>query len=549
MKRAISAALLTLVASSTIFCQDRKSAPEKPKLIVEIVVAQMRFDYIDRYWAKFRDDGFKKLVGDGTYCKNARFNYLLTQSYPGLATISTGANPAVHGIIANRWYSRASGSDVAAVADDKVSTVGGSYWQGMASAKNLIISTFADELCLSNPSSKVIGIALDAGSAILATGHNAKGVFWLDTEKGGWISSSYYCESLPSWVDTLNSKKLSKLYVEKQWKAINPIGSYEEADTASIKSPTLKERTINKLKSIADGVLGIEKKNTSDYNSLLETPYGNLYTKDMAIAAIDGEGLGKDEHTDFISVVFSANRQIGSKYGPHSLEMEDTYLKLDGEIAHLLNFINHTVGVENVLVVLTSDQGIASTPDFLSKSKIPGGYFNSLLAYTLLNSYLGAIYGQGNWVLSYSEKQIFLNRKLIEESKLSIRDFQQRVADFMIEFRGVAGSTTAHTLQTTSFSNGIMEKFQNSFNQRRSGDVMINLEPGWVEEGRGVTGANSPYDYDTHVPLVLYGWKMKRKVVLAPVDMIDIAPTLSTLTGITWPNGAMGKPIQDIIEM
>lgn len=509
----------------------------------------MRFDYISRYWDKFGNEGFRTLVSDGTYCKNARYNYLLTQSYPGLATISTGANPSTHGIIANKWYSRVNNEEILATADAKASTVGGSFSQGICSAKNLVTSTFPDELLLSNPNSKIVGIALDASSAILSTGHNANGVFWLDTEKGGWVSSSYFCDSLPNWVDTLNSKGLAKLYTEKEWKAIKPIATYEEADTASIKSPDIKERIVKKLKSIVEGILKMGNKDNPDFTSLLETPYGNLYTKDMAIAAIDGEGLGKDDNTDFLSVVFSANRKIGSKYGPHSIEMEDTYLKLDQEIAHLLRFINLTVGKENALIILTSDQGIASTPDFLTKSKIPGGYFNTLLASTLLNSYLGAIYGQGKWVVSYSEKQIYLNRRLIENSNLNMRDFQQKVADFMVEFSGVSNSTTAYTLQTTNFNSGVMMKFQNSFNQRRSGDVIINLEPGWVEEDKGVSSANSPYDYDTHVPLIMYGWKTKRKTILTPIDMIDIAPTLSTLMGITWPNGAMGSPIREIVEI
>lgn len=538
--------VLGLIETST--AQLNRSIPsEKPKLIVQVVVSQMRFDYISRYWDKFGDNGFKLLVNEGTYCRNARYNYLLTQAYPGLATIATGTNPSVHGIIADKWFNRNTGNEVEATADDKVNTVGGSFFSGKYSAKNLVTSTFGDELKLNNANSKVVSIALDAGSAILLGGHSANGMYWFDTEKGLWVSSSYYTDALPAWVDTFNSKGFAKLYTDREWKALQPIQKYEEADTAAVKSVEKKKSLAEKLKGMMDGIIGKPQPKT-DFKVLLENPYGNLLTKDLAIAAVVGENLGADEHPDLLCITFSANRFIGGKFGPHSIEMEDTYLRLDRELAHFLEFINSTVGKENCLFILTSDQGVASTPDYLEKSKIPGGYFDPKKAMILLGSYLNALYGQGNWITGYHDKQIYLNRKLIEDSNLNLADFQQKVADFMLEFSGVSNSTTAHNLQNGNFANGIMVKFQNSYNQRRSGDVIINLEPGWVERNGKVTSANSPYDYDSHVPLIFYGWKAKRKSVLNPVYINDLAPTLSILLGITWPNGATGTPIKEMIE-
>jgi len=536
-----------LITYSTTAQLNRSIPSEKPKLIVEVVVSQMRFDYINRYWDKFGESGFKLLVNEGTFCRNARFNYLLTQAYPGLATISTGSNPSVHGIISDKWYNRSKGVEVNATADEKVNTVGGSFFSGKHSARNLVTSTLGDELKLNNPKSKVVSIALDAGSAILLGGHCGDGMYWFDTEKGLWVSSSYYTEGLPAWLDTFNSKGFAKIYAEREWRALNPIQNYEEADTANVVSAEKKKSLIVKISSMMDGIIGKPKPKT-DFTTLLETPYGNLLTKDLAIAAIVGENLGNDEFTDLLCVTFSANRYIGGKFGPHSIEMEDTYLRLDKEIAHFLGFLSSAVGKENYLIVITSDQGVASTPDFLDKSKIPGGYFDPKKAMILLGSYLNALYGQGNWIIGYHDKQIYLNRKLIEDSNLKLAEFQQKVADFMLEFSGVANSTTAHNLQNGNFANGIMVKFQNSFNQRRSGDVIINLEPGWVEQNGTVASANSPYDYDTHVPLIFYGWKAKRKSVLTPVSMTDIAPTLSTLLGITWPNGTTGTPIREMLE-
>ena len=507
----------------------------------------MRYDYLQRYSSKFSDDGFMHLVNEGAFCRNARYNFLLTQSLPGIATVSTGAMPSVHGIVSNKWYSRISGQSVDAIADEKVTTVGGSYLNGKFSPRNLITSTLGDELRMVDPRSKVVGVSLDPASAIISSGHNANGVYWMDLERGKWISNSFYMDILPQWVDSLNAKGFADLYLNRDWNLSNPLNSYFEADTSTIKQHQAKKRIADKLRRLVSGII-LAKKPTRDYSLLLETPYGNNYVKDFAIAAIVGENLGKDDHTDLITITFTPTRFIGQKYGPHSIEMEDTYLRLDREMAHFISFLNTEIGKHNYLLVLTSDQGVAATPEHLEKSKIPGGYFDPRQATTLLGSYLNISYGTGNWVLGYHEKQLFLNRRLIEDSNLNLSDVQERVANFMLQFTGVANAITAHNLQSSNFTSGIFEKFQNSFNQRRSGDVIINLEPGWVERNGNVTSANSPYSYDAHVPLIWYGWRMKRRQILNPVDMADIAPTLSTLIGISWPNGATGKPIKEIIE-
>jgi arylsulfatase A-like enzyme len=314
-----------------------------------------------------------------------------------------------------------------------------------------------------------------------------------------------------------------------------------------VKESTVKNRITDKLKRLVEGIIE-PKKTVKDYSTFHNNPFGNIYTKDFAIAAIIGENLGKDDHTDLLTVTFTSNRNIGQKFGPHSIEMEDAFLRLDKEIGHFIAFLNSEIGRHNYLLIFTSDQGVASTPEHLEKSKIPGGYFDPRQAMALLSSYLNVVYGVSNWVSGYHEKQIFLNRRLIEDSNINIGDFQEKVANFMLQFTGVANAASGQTLQTGNFTSGVFEKFQNSYNQRRSGDVIINLEPGWVERNGNVTSANSSYSYDTHVPLIWYGWKMKRRQILTPVNMSDIAPTVSTLIGISWPNGATGKPIREIID-
>lgn len=532
----------------TLSSQDHLNIPsERPKIIVQIVVSQMRFDYLHRYAEKFGSEGFNMLTADGAVCRNARYNYILTQSMPGMATIATGTNPSIHGIVSNKWYSRSNNQEVDAIADEKLTTIGGSFFSGKFSPKNLVTSTLGDELRSFDARSKVIGVSMEAGSAILSSGHNANGAFWFDTERGKFVSSSHYMQALPAWADTFNIKGFSDLYLNRDWILLNPVNRYAEADTAMIKEPQDRKRISDKLKRMLQGLVA-PKKQTKDYTPLLENPYGNNLLKDFAVAAIIGEGLGKDVHTDLLTITFTPNRLIGLKYGPHSIEMEDTYLRLDAELAHLIGFLNYEVGRHNYLLVLTSDQGVAATPQHLEKTKVPSGYFEPQQAMVLLSSYLNVVYGTGSWVSGYHEKQIFLNRRLIEDSNIPIDAFQHRVANFMLQFTGVANAVTAQTLQSSNFTSGLFQKFQNSYNQRRSGDIIINFEPGWVERNGSVTSAGSPYNYDTHVPLIWYGWKMKRRQILTPVNMSDIAPTIATLIGTSWPNGATGTPIKEIIE-
>jgi predicted AlkP superfamily pyrophosphatase or phosphodiesterase len=549
MRNRITVVFVTILCcASLVKAQSHMNIPsERPKLIVQIVVSQMRFDYLHRYSDKFGAEGFNMLVADGASCRNARYNYILTQSMPGLATIATGTNPSVHGIVSNKWYSRSNNLEVDALADDKMTTVGGSFFAGKFSPKNLVTSTLGDELRSFDARSKVVGVSMEAASAILSSGHNANGAFWFDSERGKFISSSHYMQVLPAWADTFNTKGFADLYLNRDWSLLNPVNRYAEADTAMIKEPQAKKRIGEKLKRMFQGLVSA-KKQTKDYTPLLENPFGNNLTKDFAIAAIIGEGLGKDEHTDFLTITFTPNKVIGLKNGPHSIEVEDTYLRLDAELAHFIAFLNTEIGRHNYLLILTSDQGVAATPEHLEKTKVPGGYFEPRQAMVLLGSYLNVVYGTGNWVSGYHEKQIYLNQRLIEDSNIPIDAFQQRVANFMLQFTGVANAVTAQTLQSSNFTSGLFQKFQNSYNQRRSGDIIINLEPGWVERNGSITSAGSPYNYDTHVPLIWYGWKMKRRQILTPINMSDIAPTIATLIGTSWPNGATGTPIKEIIE-
>lgn len=525
----------------------KKIPPDKPKLIVGIVLGQMRYDYIFRYWDKMGEGGFKRLVNEGTFCKNAHYNYLYTQTCPGYATISTGAMPSVHGIVADQWFDRLKNKTVVCTEDDLYKTTGGSYDEGRRSPLQLLSSTIGDELRISNNfKSKVISVSLDAEAAVLSAGHSASGAYWYDKENGNWITSSYYADSLPAWVLTFNQKKLPDIYLAHQWETLLPISVYTE----SLPDDNELEVGINKQKTFPYNLALLSKRSNGkkNYELLKYTPYGNNYTKDFALSAIVEENLGKHENPDLLLIGFSSSEYIGKLYGANSVEMEDIFLRMDKDLEHFLSFIDENIGFENTLLFLTSDHGIASIPKYLAENGIPSGIFNQEQAMALLESYLNVVFGKGDWIKLYSNQEIYLNQNLIEDSKLNLEAFQTTVAQFMVQFSGVANTMTTTTLQKSNFTSGIFNKMQNSYNQKRTGDVILNLEPGWIDKSDNATLPNSSYSYDAHVPLIWYGWKIPRKTIYQPVDITTIAPTIAGFLDILSPNGSYATPMMEMIQ-
>jgi predicted AlkP superfamily pyrophosphatase or phosphodiesterase len=544
----LSVVLANLLVINSFFAQNNTRIPsEKPKLIVGIVISQMRYDYIYRYWNKFEENGFRKLITRGTFCKNTSFNYLLSQEGVGHSTIAAGTLPANHGIVSKQWYLNLQDKIVQNIEDDKHNTIGGSYEEGKYSPKNLLCTTYSDELRLSNNlKSKVIGISLNAAPAILSSGHTANMAYWLDTKSGNFVTSTYYADSLPLWVNDFNNKRFPDTYLEREWNTLLPVNEYTE----SLPDDNKYELGIKGCKTFPYNLPKLVniKNRIKDYNILKSTPFGNSLVKDFAISVIVNENLGKDEYTDIITVSFTATENIGNLFGPNSVEVEDAFLRLDKELAHFLNFIDTSIGKENVLIYLTSDHGVAPIPDYLDDHKIPAGYFNQYGAISLLKSALDNVYGKGDWIKAYNSQQIYLNRILIEDARIPLSEFQNYVAQFILQFSGVANTVTSTTLQTTNFTSGIFRKIQNGFNQKRSGDVIINLKAGWIEKGDGLSNHNSSYAYDSRIPLIWYGWKIGRGTVLRPVDIIDIAPTISTFLNISYPNACTGNPILELTQ-
>ena len=538
----ITSFILTFCINS--FSQNPTVPSEKPKLIIGIVVSEMRYDYLTRYWDKFGDGGFKRLINGGTYCKNAHHDYLISESGEGLATIATGAYPDVHGIVSDYWYDRLKDKITFCVSDEKVSSTGGAFEQGRYSPVSMLTSTLSDQARVAGQfKPKVISISLDPRAAVLSGGHAANGAYWFDTERGKWISSSYYADSLPVWVDDFNSKGFPELYLQRFWEPLLPLESY----TASLPDDNIYESGFSGKKVFPYDLnkMTMIKKGQRDFNMLRYTPFGNSLTKDFAVASLVQEELGKDDDTDWLQIAFSATGYLGDKFSSGSAEIQDTYLRLDQDIEHFLNFLDEQVGMKNVLIYLTADNAMADDPAFLTAQGLPAGYFNYNSAMSLLGTYLNLIYGKGDWIRFYYAQQIYLNRDLIENSKLSLPEFQNVVAAFMIQFEGVSNTLTSTNLMTNNYTRGFFEKIQKSYSQKRSGDILLHLSPGWTEKGIDKQYSSS-FRYDTHVPLIWYGWKIKRTSIFRPVSVTDIMPTIAVFLDIPRSGGLEGNLIEEL---
>ncbi|MCC9135864.1 alkaline phosphatase PafA [Pontibacter silvestris] len=520
----------------------------RPKLVVGIVVDQMRYDYLFRYWDKYGDNGFRKLVRNGFNFKNTQYSYVPTYTGPGHSSIYTGSVPALNGIIGNNWYDRKSGKVVYCTDDNSVSTVGSTSTAGQMSPENLLVTTITDELRLgTNMGAKVIGVALKDRGSILPAGHLANGAYWFDSPSGNWITSTYYTQQLPQWAHEFNSQKYPDQYLSQPWTTLLPIEQYTESTGDDV--PWEENFSGEERPVFPHNVPALRGK---DYEIIRSVPAGNQLTKEFALAALRGENLGKGNQTDFLAVSFSSTDYVGHRFGPNSVEAEDIFLRLDQDLADLINQVEQEVGVGNVLFFLTADHGAAHSPAFLKEKHVPAGVAASNIMTDSLNQYLNKMYGNGKWVERYINQQVYLNRALVDARKLNLEEVQQKVATYVLRFEGVSRAVTASALQATSWGQGMMARVENGYNAQRSGDVIVLLQPGWFEgyggkEPKGTTHG-SYSNYDTHVPLLWYGWNVKPGESSVEVEVADIAPTIASWLYIQEPNGSVGRPLQELMK-
>ncbi|MGA1978772.1 MAG: alkaline phosphatase family protein [Bacteroidales bacterium] len=537
-----------LFASTGLYCQNAYIPPEKPRLVIGIVVEELRYDQVEKFRNRFAEDGIRRLLNEGTYFQNASYQYILTQSDPGYATIATGAEPYLHGITSDNWYLPLKNELMDCSKDVSVNPVGGSYESGLHSPVNLLVSTFPDELKMATGrKAKVFSVGLKDAPVIFSAGHAANGAYWFDNTSGTWMSSTYYLDSLPAWVKDFNAMKYPASFLSNQWTLSRPLRDYSDCMPDSNKFeagfngicwfPYDLKRLSAKGKGGAD----------VDYSLLRETPFGNTLTTNFAIRLIEKEKLGKGDATDFLSICYSATDYIGHRFGPSSMEMADAIFRLDSDIEHLLKYITDSIGKKNVLIYFTSAHGISEIPGVLQSNRIPAGYFMKNFSLQLLRTYLNAVYGEGDWVKGFLDGQIYLNRTLLEDSKIPLEEMQKKVARFMVQFSGVASAYTYSSFEAGNFGNGEMNRIFNDFNPQRSGDVIVTLNSGWIEkEDDYVAVSNSPYEYDSHVPLIWYGWSVNRAMVTRKVNLTDIAATLSALCKVPYPNACSGEPMFEL---
>jgi predicted AlkP superfamily pyrophosphatase or phosphodiesterase len=516
-----------------------------PKLIVGIVVDQMRNDFIYRYWNRFGNGGFKRLINQGYYFKNTHYNYIPTYTGPGHSSIYTGATPRAHGIIANDWYVKSLGVETYCVKDTTVKTIGSISKLGLMSPKNQLSSTIGDEMKMTNANAKVFAIALKDRSAVLPGGHAANGAFWFDDETGNFISSSWYVNDLPQWLKIFNEKKLAKKYLENGWNTLYPIATY----TNSIADDNNYEGVPNKK---AKPIFPYDYKSLLENNSLSivkATPFGNSITKDMAIECIKNEGLGKDDITDLISISFSSPDIVSHSYGPRSVEVEDIYLRLDKDLEEILNTLDKEAGKNNYSVFLTADHGGADVPNHLIDNKIPAGYLKEKKLIKEIKNYFKINYNDTTLFLNLSNEQVFINEKKIAELKLNRDEVEEKLSAFLISINGIAEAYPSKVIRNEFFDKADYRALlQNGYNHKLSGNVCFIYNPAWMDYADKGTTHGAGYNYDTHVPLIFYGAGVKKGFSFNYITITQIAPTVCELIKINQPNSTVAEPLNNFFK-
>jgi len=538
-----------------------QSQSDKPKLIVGIVVDQMRFDHLYKYQDRFSNGGFKRLIREGFNYKNTHFNYIPTVTAAGHASIYSGTTPSVHGIIGNTWYDRSTKQTITNIGDSNELIVGtdniNSYG---ASPGNLLTSTITDQIRMgSNFRAKVISVSLKDRGAILAGGHTANAAYWHDwkASPGYFVSSSYYMEELPDWVASFNKLEKSDSYLTDSWSTLYPIDSYKmsAADDNNYERAIAGKTSATfpyDYKSMRERYKEID----AEFQLIWVTPAGNSLLTDFAIEAIKSEKLGADEITDFINISYSVPDVMGHTFGPQSVEFEDMILRLDRDIENLLKSLDATVGTGNYSLFLTSDHGSVPVASYLADHKLPAGIANIKQYGVALLSHLNAKYGTNQWIENFEGESIYLNRDLIKQKKLSLSTVQREVADFMISLEEVTGALTASDLQTQSYGYGMNQMLQNGYHSKRSGDVLLVFKPGYVQNLdpritmqriKGTTHG-SGYAYDTHVPMLWFGKSIPKGQSMRKVSVIDIAPSIAQMLNIQYPSGTTGEPLIELFD-
>ena len=544
--------LISMLSVFTLTGQKKSKGVEdtqikvNPKLVVGIVVDQMRYDYLTRFYDHYGQGGFKRMINEGFNCKNNHFNYAPTSTGPGHASVYTGTTPATHGVIGNNWYDKENDESVYCAGDDSYASVGTTSDAGQMSPHRMNVTTVTDELRLhTQMRGKTIAIALKDRGAVIPGGHTANAAYWFHGQnEGKWISSTYYMNQLPAWVNEFNSSGAAQSY-KKAWTTVKDIATYKESGSDdNLYEGLLKGETKPTFPHSTANLLDKEK----EFEIIKGTPFGNSITADFAIAAIDKEGLGADDDTDFLAISFSSTDYVGHNYGVNSKEIQDTYLRLDMDLERLFTALDKKVGEGEYTVFLSADHGAVEVPTYLKDMKIPAGYVDYNSIKTKFSDFIKYKYGTEDIIKNFSNLQIFLDHKIIKNLDLDVKQVQEDIAKEYLNYDFVDRVYTGHQMWANEYTKGIPYILQNGYNQKRSGDVLLVLKPGFISYGKTGSTHGSPQIYDTHAPLLFFGKGIKKGSTVERTEIPDIAPTISALLGISFPSGSTGKPISAVLE-
>lgn len=518
----------------------------RPKLVVGIVVDQMRWDYLYRYYNRYSEGGFKRLLTEGFSCESAYINYLPSYTAVGHTCIYTGSVPSISGIAGNDWVDQLTGARVYCTDDSTVQSVGvPASPDGKMSPRNLQVSTITDELRMATSlQSRVVGISLKDRAAILPAGHMANAAFWMDDSTGNFISSTYYMSKLPEAVVNFNREKNIEQFVQNEWNTLYPINTYIESDSDN-------RSYEGKLPGESAPVFphNIKSAYAKNHSSFRTTPFGNSLTLDFAKRILTAYQLGAGSATDFLTINCASTDYVGHLFGPNSVEVEDTYLRLDLDLASFFSELDAKIGKGRYIVFLTADHGAANAVGYSQENRIPADFFVSSNILTNLDQLIQQKLGYFKVIRSASNYQINFDLEKIAAYNADFDAIKKLVVDYLKKQPGVSYAVDMDKLQDAAIPEPIKTMIINGYNFKRSGQVQVVFQPGWLDSWArtGTThGAWNPYD--THIPLIFMGWDIHPGATANEVHMTDIAPTLATLLHIQAPNGNIGKPITDLLS-
>lgn len=542
--------LLTLIIALVVSINLNAQKSKTPKLIVGIVIDQMCYEYLYRYQDKFCENGFRKIMEQGTNCRNTNYNYVPTYTGPGHASIYTGTTPNNHGIVGNEWFERETGQVVGCVEDQSVTSVGTSSVEGQCSPKNLKTNTITDQLKLTYPSAKVISMSIKDRGAILPGGHLSDGTYWYDYATGHFVTSSFFKPELPKWVADFNAVGHVDKYMQQMWNTLLDISAYGESGPDD--SP-YEQLLPGKTTPTFPYDLKSMNTNGTNYQVFTATPFANTYLTDLALASLKNEDLGKDEQTDVLCISYSTPDIAGHSFGPYSVELEDMYIRLDLELGRLIKQLEETVGKDEFVLFLTADHAVVPVPQYLIDKKLPGGYVFLTEPMNILKEEVKVKFG-ADLISEQENLNIYLNHFRLDSLKIDRKEAANFVAEKVARWEGVKAVYTSEQLMNSGNDDEWREMVRKGYHARESGDVLFILEPGFLpksklsETSHKGTSHGSAFNYDTHVPLIWYGKGIPTQEVFRTINIADISTTLTHLLYLQKAGAMTGEPILELLR-